>query len=253
MFGRPTVLTIAGFDPSGCAGLLADVKTFEAHKVNGMAVCTANTFQNVEEFVKPNWIQTSEILKQFHLLIKNTSIDFVKIGLVENFEILFEIVTALKKYNSKIKIIWDPICNATSGAEFHHGIDKNILEEICKQIYIITPNLIELKLLIPEKTIDDAGKYLAQFCNVLVKGGHGGGFDSTDTLYTENSVHYLKCERLGSYSKRGTGCVLSAAITANLATGLNLFDACETAKKYILNYLLSNQSQIGYHYHEEHK
>src|SRR5580658_4553791 len=91
----PIVLTIAGFDPSGCAGILADIKTFEAHGVYGMAVCTANTLQTASQFEKANWIQQDEIIGQLNLLLRENSFEYVKIGLIENLEILSAVVNAL--------------------------------------------------------------------------------------------------------------------------------------------------------------
>lgn len=250
---RSTVLTIAGLDPSGCAGLLADVKTLETHQVNAMGVCTANTNQNVSVFEKANWIKFDDILSQLNLLQKETSFDFVKIGLVENFNVLNKLIDELISHNKDVKIIWDPICKASAQFEFHKGIDRQLLELICSKLYLVTPNLDEIKLLVPEKTVEDACNYLTQFCNVLLKGGHSTDNTSTDTLFTQNIVHRFKANKLENFSKRGTGCVLSSAILANLANGQDLINACENAKKYITDYLTSNNSLIGYHYYEEHK
>lgn len=253
MSARPTVLTIAGLDPSGCAGLLADVKTFEAHNVNAMAVCTANTKQNIAEFEDANWIKVEDILSQLNLLQIETSFDFVKIGLVENFTVLQRIIDELLHYNKEVKIIWDPICKSSSYFEFHKDVDKIVLENICSKLYLITPNLEEIKLLVPEENAEDAGKYLSQFCNVLIKGGHSLDNNSIDTLFIQETIHRFKANKLTESSKRGTGCVLSSAILANLSKGQDLPKACENAKKYITNYLTSNDSLVGYHYYEEHK
>lgn len=253
MLTRPTVLTIAGLDPSGCAGLLADIKTFEAHNVNAMAVCTANTKQNIAEFKEANWVKINDILSQLNLLQKETRFDLVKIGLVENFHVLNRIINELLQHNKAAKIIWDPICKASAAFEFHTDIDREELEIICSKLYLITPNLDEIKLLVPGKNADEAGKYLSQFCNVLIKGGHSIDDTSTDTLYMENVIHRFKANKFSEFSKRGTGCVLSSAILANLANGQELPKACESAKKYITNYLKSNNSLVGYHHYEEHK
>ena len=250
---RPTVLTIAGLDPSACAGILADIKTLEAHKVNGMSVCTANTRQNVNKFEEPNWIKFDDILSQLNLLQKEKYFDFVKIGLIENFLVLDKIIDELLSQNKSVKIIWDPICKASAQFEFHKNIDQKLLEIICSKLYLVTPNLNEIKLLVPGKITDDACSYLAKFCNILLKGGHSTDNTSTDTLFIQKTIHRFKANKLANFSKRGTGCVLSSAILANLANGQELINACENAKKYITNYLTSNDSQIGYHNYETYK
>jgi hydroxymethylpyrimidine/phosphomethylpyrimidine kinase len=250
---QPLVLTIAGFDPSGCAGILADIKTFEAHGVYGMAVCTANTWQTASKFEEANWIRQDEIIAQLSLLQKENSFEYVKIGLIENLEVLNEVVDALFNKNSEVKIIWDPVSNPSSSSssgnpiKFYSGVNKELLEIICAKIYLITPNLDEVKLLAPGKETEEAGRYLSRFCNVLIKGGHRDDNTSTDVLFTQNEIVRFKTEKLKDFDKRGTGCVLSAAILSHLAKGQDLASACQNAKNYINAYLTSNRSAIGLH------
>jgi hydroxymethylpyrimidine/phosphomethylpyrimidine kinase len=246
----PIVLTIAGLDPSGCAGILADIKTFEANGVYGMAICTANTEQSVSSFKKPNWISKEEIISQLNLLRQEVSFEFVKIGLVESLELLNTIVAELIKGNPNVKIIWDPICKASAQFVFHETFERKRLEGICAKLYLITPNLNEVAILTPGMKTEEAGKYLSRFCNVLVKGGHSATAYSTDTLFTESGVHYFEGDKLNGYSKRGTGCVLSSAILANLTKGENLIEACASAKRYIHSYLTSSHSLVGTHSYE---
>jgi hydroxymethylpyrimidine/phosphomethylpyrimidine kinase len=243
----PIVLTIAGFDPSGCAGILADVKTFEANGAYGMAACTANTEQNVAAFNKANWIKKDDILGQLNLLQQEVNFEFVKIGLIENFDVLNSVIDELVKQNSNVKIIWDPVCKASAGFGFHTEIQKQVLEKICAKLYLITPNLDEQKILTRELSVEDAGKYLSQFCNVLIKGGHSTTAQSNDILFTETGIHHFEAVKLDGYSKRGTGCVLSSAILAHLAQHETLTEACAHAKNYIHHYLTGNHSLIGTH------
>ena len=247
---NPIVLTIAGFDPSGCAGLLADIKTMEANGVYGMAVCTANTEQNITSFNKPNWIKKEEILSQLNLLQKEVNFEFVKIGLIENLELLSEVIGALVKGNTEVKIIWDPVCKASAQFVFHSAVEKKLLEEVCSKLYLVTPNLDEISILAPGMESEAAGRYLSQFCHVLIKGGHGTSTLATDTLFTEDGVCLFETVRLVGFSKRGTGCVLSSAILANLAKGDALAQACSNAKNYIHSYLVSNHSMVGMHSYE---
>ncbi len=248
------VLTIAGFDPSGCAGLLADTKTFEAHGVYGMAVCTANTVQNVAEFFEPGWKGEDELFFQLSCLQRETDFNFVKIGLIRDFDLLNRLIDKLTERNKAVKIIWDPVCMATASYSFHTRTDPKLLLEICRKIYLITPNLNEIAILVPDTEADEAGRYLSQFCNVLIKGGHSADQFSTDTLYqsgeirdTSAEVIGFRAEKLPSVSKRGTGCVLSAAILSNLALCNGLTESCRKAKDYIGQYLLSGPGLIGNH------
>ena len=253
VFHYPVVLTVAGLDPSGCAGILADIKTFEAHGVYGMAVCTANSRQSASKFEKPNWISADEITGQLALLQQERSFDYVKIGLVENMNVLKIIVEALFDDNNEVRIIWDPVAKASSATcdgepyNFFTNVDQALLKSVCTKLYLVTPNFDEIKLLAPGQGVEEAGKYLSQFCHVLLKGGHSGDFHSTDVLFMQNEVYRFEAERLNGYYKRGTGCVLSAAIAANLARGFHLVKACEEAKNYVTAYLTSNRSQIGLH------
>ena len=247
----PIVLTIAGFDPSGCAGILADIKTFEANGIHGMAVCTANTAQNVTTFNQANWIKKEEIIDQLNLLQQEVKFEFVKIGLIENFAVLNSVIDQLINHNPDVKIIWDPVCKASAGFAFHTEIAKQQLENICSKLYLITPNLDEQKILVPSMQTEDAGEYLSGFCNVLIKGGHSTTTNSTDTLFTKTGIHHFEAEKLEGYSKRGTGCVLSSAILAHLAKGEGLIEACAHAKNYIHHYLISNPSLVGTHSHAD--
>lgn len=244
---KPIVLTIAGLDPSGCAGILADIKTFEANGAYGMAVCTANTEQNVKHFYKPNWIAEGEIIDQLRVLQEEVNFDFVKIGLVESFELLNDLVDLLLEKNSLAKIIWDPVCRASANYEFHDGADKELLEVICQKIYLVTPNIEEIKILMPGLAAKEAAKKLSEYCHVLLKDGHGHGEYSTDVLYSNNHVVQIERERHKNYAKRGTGCVLSAAITANMSRGYDLEDACRMAKDYVTGFITSGDTLIGFH------
>ena len=121
---RPCVLSIAGFDPSGGAGILADIKTFEQHKVQGMSVVTGLTFQHDSEFDGVKWIETDEIIKQIEVLLRKYKFEFVKVGMLESLESLEAIISRLKTQDSRL--IWDPILKASSGFEIHKDFEKEI-------------------------------------------------------------------------------------------------------------------------------
>ena len=115
---RPYCLTIAGFDPSGGAGVLADIKTFEQNKVQGLAVITANTIQTEDSFEKINWIEESMVVDQLMTLLNRYEIKFVKIGLIQSGEFLEKIISLLIEKQPNVTFVWDPILRATSGGNF---------------------------------------------------------------------------------------------------------------------------------------
>src|SRR3989338_7600616 len=116
---RSHILTIAGFDPSGGAGILADIKTFEQHRLLGMAVNTANTVQNDEEFLAVNWRSETEIFDQLDVLLKRFSFPVVKVGLLPSFGLLVDLK---KRLGHKTKIVWDPVLSASAGFDLQQNL-----------------------------------------------------------------------------------------------------------------------------------
>ena len=244
---KQTVLSIAGFDPIAGAGILADVKTFENIGVYGFAITTSITYQNENKFYGVKWLSIKQIKNQIYPIIENHKIDFVKIGLIENFKAVVSIIELLKTYNPTIKIIWDPILRASAGFDFHQKIPKKNLKYILKNIYLITPNWQEILPLSNEKDAIIGAEKLAQYCNVYLKGGHNIETPATDLLFIENSIEVFHPKKITALEKHGTGCVLSAAMLSFLATGKTLHQACELAKEYTYKFLISNEKKLGYH------
>ena len=245
---RLYVLSIAGFDPSGGAGVLADVKTFESNKVYGLGVISANTFQNDTEFGKVDWISVEKIIEQIAILQKRFEFDYVKIGLIENLEALDKIVSYLISKNTNIKIIWDPILKASAGFEFHKQVDDVLLEKICKQLYIITPNVPEALSLGLFKDVVENAKHFSKYCHVFLKGGHAEKKVGYDTLFLKEGKQFsFRPKTKNIFPKHGSGCVLSSALTADLAKGEDLQRACLKAKQYTERILSSNKTLLGYH------
>ena len=249
MSGTTHVLTIAGFDPSAGAGVLSDIKTFEAHGVKGIGVCTALTAQNEEEFKEVFWIDEKKILAQMETLLSLYEVSHVKIGLIKNTRVLSNIITELYTYNPNTRIIWDPILKASAGSVFHGDINHHEVAKICKTIFLATPNLEEMNTLFPDWNDHDGHSALNYPCAVLLKGGHGSSKWAKDVLYWEETKTSFEDEWIES-EKHGTGCVLSSAITANLAKGMGLKDACFNGKKYISEFIKSSPARLGNHNYE---
>jgi hydroxymethylpyrimidine/phosphomethylpyrimidine kinase len=246
---RPFVLTIAGFDPSGGAGILADVKAFEQHRVYGFAINTGNTIQTETVFTEIQWTDLGFVLRSIKMLFENYDIKAVKIGIVPTLNYLKEIVLLLKKLSPTTPIIWDTVLKSTTEFDFIKIENQMTFMAILNSITLITPNYNEIiQLAFEEKKIEAIAKMLAQQCSILLKGGHNLGEIGVDYLYRKDEIIRLPPKNKECYTKHGSGCVLSSAITANIALGQDLKTACSNAKIYIEKYLNSNPSLIGYHY-----
>jgi len=251
--GRPYCMSIAGFDPSSGAGVTADIKTMEVHEVYGLGICSAITCQNEDEFASVDWLSADKIIAQAEMQFKKHPISVVKIGIIESLSTLNKVIDRLKQLKPDVKIIWDPVIKSTSGFSFHSSIDKSILNEILRKIYLVTPNALESRNLFdtdnPEKIrgiIKSGG-----FCNVLLKGGHIQSDVVNDFLIMHNDTRVFEGGRYSGIQKHGTGCVLSSAIASRIARGVGLESACEKGKKYTERFILSNNLRLGYHYCSE--
>ena len=187
------------------------------------------------------------MIKQVEILAKRVDIKWVKIGLIESYDVLNKLLDYLLKKFNNIKIIWDPILKATSGHEFHSKIDRKKLENICKKILLITPNKEEMSKLISEMDVKEGSSYLSKYCDVFLKNVHEKEDFAKDILFQNGHEYYFIAERIKKTSKHGSGCVLSSAILANLAKGNDIKTACSIAKEYTLQFLKSSPNLLGHH------
>ncbi|WP_033370369.1 hydroxymethylpyrimidine/phosphomethylpyrimidine kinase [Hymenobacter norwichensis] len=245
---RPYALSIAGFDPSGGAGLLADCKTLEANEVYGLGVCTALTVQNDVQFERVSWVSAADIQEQAQLLFAQFSIDYVKIGLLESIAQLPELLAWLRVQNPQVHIVWDPVLKASAGYEFHAGPPRELVEVVCSSLALLTPNRPEMLRLWPAASAEEAAAAVSVFCPVLLKGGHDEGALATDVLFLNGEQYPFSALRLPHGEKHGSGCVLSAAVLAHLAWGASLVEACRAGKIYTTKVLASNPTLLGYHF-----
>jgi len=244
---RTNILTIAGFDPSGGAGVLADIKVFEQLKLQGLGVSTSITFQNEDQFLGVNWLNFDQIKSQLEPLFSRYKIEFVKIGLVENIEILEKIIDYLKEQNPKIYIIWDPIFKTSTGFDFKWNSEIDF-SSILSKIEILIPNSLEISILNKLDSIKDKCENLSKSCVVYLKGGHNIEKLGYDYIYQNGGLKFnLRPKSTDVAEKHGSGCVLSAALLGYLAKGYNLQKSCLKAKEYTYYVLKSNESKLGYH------
>lgn len=248
MTQKPYILSIAGFDPSSGAGITSDIKTFEAHNLYGLSVCTAVTIQNDTTFKECIWMDPAVIISQIETLFQRFTVSVVKIGIVKSWESLHDIVTTLKRLNPEIKIILDPILKASTGYTFNTSLNLDIFSEVLKSCYFITPNYDEIQALFPDKTIEDTISYISEKTNMYLKGGHRKDKIGWDEVYY-NKIVQLNFEPYATavHQKHGSGCVLSSALASNIAKDIVLEDACKLAKYYTEAFLNSNTSLLGTH------
>ncbi len=242
------ILTIAGHDPSGGAGLTSDVKTFEAHGFYGLSVCTAITIQNDIDFKSCIWTEADMIISQIETLFERFEISVVKIGIVESWNVLLKILSKLHALNSDIKIIVDPIIKATAGFDFHSTENQELLNIIWDKCYLITPNYEEIQLLYPEKDIEETIEHISEKTNIYLKGGHRTDKKGWDILYHNRIVQTnIEPRARQVFEKHGSGCVLSSALASNIALEIELEDAAREAKYYTEQFLNSNETLLGVH------
>ncbi|MGO4708334.1 bifunctional hydroxymethylpyrimidine kinase/phosphomethylpyrimidine kinase [Chryseobacterium sp. 2TAF14] len=237
----PTVLTIAGFDGSGGAGIQADIKTFSALGCYATSVLTALPVQNTMGVRKIYPVPTEAVADQIKAVLDDIFPDAIKIGMVHTSQLVETIVNTLKKY-PKIPIVFDPVMVATSG---HRLIEEETIQTIVEQLFpiaeIITPNMDEASILakMEVKTLEDmqkAGeKILQSGCkNILLKGGHQELPTVTSLLFEENGKQSsFETIKFATNNTHGSGCTLSSAIAAFIARGENLFNSVESAQQYV--------------------
>lgn len=235
-------MSIAGYDPSGGAGLLADIKTFEQLKVQGLGVCTAMTVQTEAECLSLEWQSLNTVLSTIDVLMKKYDVEALKIGVVKDADYITQMIEKIKSINAEAKIVWDPVLKSTSEFSFFDINTISDLKNVLKQMDLITPNYNEYKILQKANLFENS-------CSVLIKGGHREDKIGTDILIENGKeISIQPNDNTSVYDpKHGSGCVLSSAIAAYLAKGENLENACRKGKQYIEKFLKSNATLLGFH------
>ncbi|MBE9544487.1 MAG: bifunctional hydroxymethylpyrimidine kinase/phosphomethylpyrimidine kinase [Proteobacteria bacterium] len=238
------VLTIAGSDSGGGAGIQADLKTFAAIGCYGMSVITALTAQNTRGVTAIHALPPSFAVEQMTAVFTDIGADAVKIGMLYSAELIEAVTETLYKYRAR-NIVLDPVMVAQSGDKLvQDDAIQAIKDHLMPVADVVTPNLPEAEVLLKQKieSLEDmqrAARSLAQFGgrSILIKGGHLVASKSTDLLYLTEEDRFvtLEAERVDSRNNHGTGCTLSSAIAAHIAKGDRIEDAVSKAKTYIQN------------------
>lgn len=237
----PTVLTIAGTDPSGGAGIQADLKTFSALGCYGMSVITALVAQNTTGVRGIHNVPAQFVEQQLDAVMEDICPDAIKIGMVHTSQLVEVIAATLKKYPD-IPVVFDPVMVATSGDKL---IEDTTIEVIVSQLFplvtLITPNMDEASLLanMPIENVSQmqqAGEVIsATGCKaLLMKGGHLQTEQLTSILMDRNGiVNTYVSDKVDTNNVHGSGCTLSSAIASYLARGEELQNAVALAQEYI--------------------
>jgi hydroxymethylpyrimidine/phosphomethylpyrimidine kinase len=244
------VLSLAGLDPTGGAGILADIKSFHQSKVNGFAVATALTYQTAHDFIGLKWNSWEEIIHQLNPLLKHYSITAVKVGLVQSLEQLNELLLAIRQANPSCNIIWDPVMKASAGFQFHTALQVEALKQTLKQVDVITPNREEIQQLMQALSMRNPSEITVFDTAVVVKGGHMLDDEQVvDELYQpKKEVVSISKFRLQGKEIHGSGCVFSSVMAAEIAKGETIEAAFRAANNYLYALLSEADSLLAKHH-----
>jgi len=235
------VLTIAGSDSGGGAGIQADLKTFSALGVYGMSALTALTAQNTKGVQRVYGVDPSFVGEQIDSVMSDIGADTWKTGMLANAEIIRIVADRARKYNIELLVI-DPVMIAKSGDPLlNPGAIKLLISELVPLAYIITPNHHEAQTLtnIKIKNLTDAREAAEEIHNqgaqnVVIKGGHLPEIQNAiDLLYDGTNFIEFHAPRIKTKNTHGTGCTFASAIAAELAKGNEIKSAVHTAKAYL--------------------
>ena len=236
----PVVLTIAGFDPSGGAGVVADVKTITAFGCFAAAAVTSLTYQNTTGVFGASHQTAETVRAQVLPVVEDFTVAGAKTGMLPTREVIEEVARLLRETNLPAPVV-DPVVRSTSGYDL---IDDAALDALKKELLplarVVTPNIPEAERITgmsirDREAMAEAARMIRAMGAraVLVKGGHLAGARSLDVLDEEGEVTYFDAERVETTSTHGTGCTLAAAIASCLARGYNVTDAVALAKRYV--------------------
>jgi hydroxymethylpyrimidine/phosphomethylpyrimidine kinase len=233
-------LTIAGSDPSGGAGVQADLKSFYAHGVYGMAALALLTVQNTRGVFGSQLVTPDVLADQIRVIFEDAPPHAVKTGALGGPAQVEAVAEVLSQLSERRPLVVDPVCVSKSGASLLDEAGRQaMLKRLVPLATLVTPNLEEAAWLLgrsvrTEAEIADAGRAFVGLgaAAALIKGGHREG-DAIDVLCTAEGIIALHAPRIVTRNTHGVGCSLSAAITARLARGEALVEACRLAKRWI--------------------
>lgn len=245
-----TALSAAGSDPSGGAGIQADLKTFASLNVYGMSVITALTAQNTLGVRDVFAVPAEFVGLQMDAVLTDIPPQAVKTGMLGTAAVVDILAQKIRKHGIR-NLVVDPVLVSSSGTHLmEHAGEEMLKRSLLPLAMLLTPNLAEASVLTAIdvrdlSTMEEAARRLHRMGaqNVLVKGGHLEG-DSIDVFYDGSTMERLSSKRIMTSDLHGTGCVLSAAITAHLARGLGLREAIVRGKEFVTE-AIRNSLRLG--------
>jgi len=261
----PVALSIAGSDPSGGAGIQADLKTFSALGAFGTSVITALTAQNTQGVTGIHVVPTQFVIQQLETLICDVRVDAVKIGMLANAELAQAVGAFLQAHPQRV-VVLDPVMVATSGDRLLQDDAVQAIRALMPLSSVVTPNLAEAGVLLetaPAQNVAEmrsqaAALRLAGAARVLLKGGHlDGGDEAVDVFADGETVVELRALRVPTINTHGTGCTLSSALAALRPRRSSWTDTVIDAKAWLTEALAAaDVLQIGHghgpvhHFHQ---
>lgn len=227
-------LSIAGLDPSGGAGIIADCKTFHAHGIYANCVVTCVTAQNPFGVINIQEIDLKVINDEIDQILEVYPITYIKTGMLYSEEIVRLVSRKISEYD--LLAVVDPVMISESGSDLtKDDFPKYINKYLLKKSYLITPNIHEAERLSGKKINDEedmknVAEYLSYDNNVIITGGHLNG---NDVLFVDDEIHIIEGNMITSNNTHGTGCTYSSAITSNLVKGETLYNSCKKSNKFI--------------------
>jgi hydroxymethylpyrimidine/phosphomethylpyrimidine kinase len=240
MVRPPVALTVAGTDSGGGAGVTADLKTFEALGVWGTCAVVAVTAQNTLGVQAFETLPSALVRQQIRSVTRDIGVDAVKTGMLATGELVVVVADALEEAGRPLLVV-DPVFVSKHGDTLlADDAVAALLARLLPLAIVVTPNLPEAAAMTGVEIVDregmvEAARVLAAtgVDTVLVKGGHLGGDESPDLVWSGGGATWLEAERIPGRHTHGTGCTLSAAITAELAKGMDPADACLAGKRFV--------------------
>ncbi len=238
-YRKPSLISIAGLDPSGCAGLLLDVRVIRALGFHPCGVVTALTFQNTCRGYGFEQVSPSAVERQLNSILDDKLVAGVKIGLLNSMEVAEIVVSSLKDYgfNKKEPVVWDPVFKSTTKLEFFNESFISVAESLSSIVDVVTPNVEEAELLSGIKIneialAEKAAKIISRKLksSVVITGGKLRGID---VVFDGEKAFTVEAE-FSPVEIRGTGCIYSSALTCYLSKGESLEDATRLSRLYLL-------------------
>lgn len=227
------VMSIAGVDPSGGAGIIADIKTFQALGVYGTGIVTALTAQNPQKMYSLKAIETSYVEEQIDAILDTYNVEYIKTGMLYSTDIIKSVSKKIREYN--LKAVVDPVMVSTSGGELaKNDLSQNLLKYLLPKAILTTPNVSEAEKLTNIKITNEeeakkACEKLGKTCNNIITGGHLNGIN---TINIDGTTSIFKQKLLKTDNLHGSGCNFSAAIVSYLSQKNDLKTSILKASDY---------------------